>query len=191
MNFEDISQNWQNQNIHNTNLPKAEQLIHKAKSQTKALQRKKWWTIVILSLTFLVLVFFFFSVGAHHNWSESLGLSLMILMLLLRIAIEVISKHHLQRIDQSLDFETYVVKLKQYFKNRRWIHFVLTPIIYLAYFGGFISMLPVFKAELSEGFYLYILISGVVVFIGLALFIAFHIRKELRDLRFLREALEA
>jgi hypothetical protein len=51
-------------------------------------------------------------------------------------------------------------------------------------------MLPVFKAELSEGFYLYILISGVAVFIVLALFIGFHIRKELLALKFLNATLK-
>jgi len=190
MNFKDISQNWQNQNTEPSNLPKAELLIQKAKAKTKALQRKKWWTIGILSLTFLVLVFFFFSVGAHQNWSESLGLSLMIFMLLSRISIELFSKHHLQHIDQSLDFQTYVDKLQRYYKMRMWIHYVLTPLIYFAYFGGFVSMLPVFKAELSEGFYLYILISGVVVFIGLALFIVFHIGRELKALELLKQMLK-
>ena len=189
MNFENISQNWQNQHIQKTETT-SDDIIRKAQLQTQKLKHKKWWTIGILGFTILVLGVFYFSVGAHHNWRENIGLSLMIFMLLLRIIIELLSKEHLRQIDQSLDFQTYVDKLQQYYKRRTWIHFVLTPIVYLAYFGGFISMLPVFKVELSEGFYLYILISGVVVFIGLALFITFHILRELWDLRFLREALE-
>jgi hypothetical protein len=51
-------------------------------------------------------------------------------------------------------------------------------------------MLPVFKAQLSEGFYLYILISGGVVFIGLALFIGFHILKELKALGLIQQILK-
>lgn len=185
MNFEELSHNWQNQdNTKSTNT--AEDIIKKAKAKTKAVSRKKWWTIGILNLTLIILIAFFISVGAYEDFIESLGLSLMIVMLYFRIVIELISINHLEKIDQTLDFQTYVSKRKRYFKNRKWIHFVFTPIIYLAYFGGFVAMLPVFKAELSSGFYLYILISGVVVFLGLALFIGFHIRKELRELAFLK-----
>lgn len=185
MNFEQLSQNWQNQD-HIKDHNSVDQIKSQAQKHTRQLKRKKLWTIGILSLTIITLITFFLSVGAYKNWTESLGLSLMIGMLLIRFIIELISKNQLQRIDQTLDFISYVEKHKQYFKNRQWIHFVVTPIIYLTYFGGFISMLPIFKAELSAGFYLYILISGVIVFIGLAVFIGFHIQKELLSLKFLK-----
>jgi hypothetical protein len=139
----------------------------------------------------MVLIAFFIAVGAYKNWTESIGLSFMIVFLLLRVIIEIISKQQLQSIDQTNDFQTYVEKHQRYFKNRQWIHFVLTPIVYLAYFGGFASLLPVFKAQLSEGFYLYIIMSGVVIFIGLGLFIGYHIRKELQDLQFLNQVLKS
>ncbi len=190
MNFEQISQNWQNQE-HKSESNSAEYIMDIAKKQNQELKHKKLWTIGILCLTSIILITFFIYVGAYNNWTESFGLSLMIAMLLLRIIIEFLSKQHLQRIDKTLDFQTYVYKYKRYFKKRQWLHFVITPIIYLTYFGGFVSMLPVFKAELSSGFYLYILISGFVVFIGLAVFIAFHIRKELQDLQFLKHVFES
>lgn len=189
MNFEKLSQNWQNQDNSKQHMS-AKDIISKAQSQTQTLKLKKWWTIGILGFTCLILVFFFINIGAYKNWNESLGLSLMIVMLLLRVAIEWVSKQHLQDIDQTLDFQTYVEKHQTYYKNRKWIHFVLTPIIYLAYCGGFVAMLPVFKTQLSAGFYLYILISGVFVFIGLALFIGFHIKKELQALQFLKDTLK-
>jgi hypothetical protein len=190
MNFEDISRNWQNQKIQHQNPTDADQLIQRAGAQTRQLQRKKWWTIGIISLTTILLVIFFISVGAYKNWSESFGLSLMIAVLLFRIIIELLSKAKLQGLDKTLDFQTYGYQLQEYYNSRKWIHFVLTPIIYLAYFGGFINMLPVFKAQLSEGFYLYILISGGVVFIGLALFIGFHILKELKALGLIQQILK-
>jgi nitrate/nitrite transporter NarK len=189
MNFEHISQNWQNQHIQETKTT-SDDIIRKAQLQTQKLKQKKWWTIGILGFTTAILLSFFVSVGAYKNMKESIGLSLMIIMLLLRIILELLSKNRLQKIDHTLDFQSYVSQLKTYFKNRRWIHFVFTPIIYLAYFGGFVAMLPVFKRELSSGFYLYILISGVVVFIGLALFIGYHIRKELKALDFLKQLLK-
>jgi len=190
MNFIELSQNWQQQD-NSKKLSTTTDIVNKAKIQSKALRQKKLWTIGILSFTCIVLITFFISVGAYNNWKESLGLSLMITMLVIRVVLELISKNHLQNIDQTLDFQSYVLKLNGYFKNRRWIHFVFTPIIYLVYFGGFVSMLPVFKVELSFAFYLYILISGIVVFVGLAVFIAFHIRKELQDLQFLKHVFES
>jgi hypothetical protein len=189
MNFENISQNWQDQHIQKTEIS-SDDIIRKAQLQTQKLKQKKWWTIGILGFTTAILLGFFVSVGAYKNMIESLGLSLMTIMLLLRIVLELMSKSRLQKIDRTLDFESYVSRLKNYFKNRRWIHFIFTPVIYLAYFGGFVAMLPVFKRELSSGFYLYILISGVVVFIGLALFIGYHIRKELKALDFLNQILK-
>jgi len=190
MNFEKLCQNWQNQDTQSTQTP-SNDIIKKAQLQTQKLKHKKWWTIGILSFTCLVLIAFFISVGVYKNWRESIGLSLMIAMLLLRVIVELISKSHLQNIEQTLDFQSYVSKLNHYFKNRRWIHLLLTPLIYVVYFGGFISMFPVFKAQLSEGFYHYILISGGVVFMGLGLFIGYHIRKELKDLLFLKRVLES
>ncbi len=189
MNFENISQNWQNQPIQKTETS-SDDIIKKAQFQTQKLKQKKWWTMSILGFSTAVLIGFFLSVGAYKHMMESLGLSLMIIMLLLRIILELMSKNRLQKLDQTLNFQSYVSQLQTYFKNRRWIHFIFTPVIYLAYFGGFVSMLPVFKRELSSGFYLYILISGVVVFIGLAFFIGFHIRKELKALDFLKQILK-
>jgi nitrate/nitrite transporter NarK len=189
MNFNELSQNWQNQDTQSTPTT-SNDIIRKAQLQTQKLKQKKWWTIGILGLTTAILISFFVSVGAYKNMMESLGLSLMIIMLLLRVILELMSKNRLQKIDRTLDFQSYVSRLKTYFKNRRWIHFIFTPVIYLAYFGGFVAMLPVFKRELSSGFYLYILISGVVVFIGLALFIGYHIRKELNELKVLKRILE-
>jgi hypothetical protein len=110
-------------------------------------------------------------------------------MLFSRIALEIKSKIQLHKIDNTLNFKDFVSKHKRYFQNRRWIHFVFTPLIYLLYVGGFVSMLPVFKETLSTGFFLYIQISGVIVFVALALFIAYHIKKELQELRFLNEVL--
>jgi hypothetical protein len=189
MNFEELSQNWQTQDNVEDYIS-ADQIKSQAQNLTQHFKLKKLWTIGILSLTFIILISFFISVGAYNNWTESLGLILMIGMLLIRVILELISKQQLQQIDQALNFQSYIEKHKRYFKNRQWIHFVFTPIIYLAYFGGFLAMLPVFKAELSEGFYLYILISGVAVFIVLALFIGFHIRKELLALKFLNATLK-
>ena len=189
MNFETLSQTWQNQ--HNlTSLPKTEAIIATAKQKTSNFKKEQLISIGVLSLTFLILSIFYFSVGAHHNFSKSIGLVLMILMLFSRIALEIKSKIQLHQIDNTLDFKNFVNKHKRYFQNRRWIHFVFTPIIYLLYVGGFVIMLPVFKETLSAGFYLYIQISGVVVFVFLALFIGYHIKKELQALQFLKEVLK-
>lgn len=190
MNFENLSQTWQNQHK-NTPETKAEDIIKMAIQKAGDFKRGQMISISILSLTFLVLVGFYVGVEAYQNFTKSLGLVLMIVMLLVRIALEIKSKFELQNIDSTLSFQDFVANHKNYFKNRQWIHFVFTPLIYLLYFGGFISMLPVFKAHLSNGFFLYIQISGIVVFVGLVIFIAFHIRKELSDHQFLQKVLES
>jgi len=190
MNFENLSQTWQNQ--HNlTSLPKTEAVVATAKQKMSNFKKEQLISISVLSLTFLILVVFYFSIGAHQNISKSLGLVLMIFMLFTRIALEIRSKIQLHKMDSTLNFKDFVSKHKRYFQNRKWIHFVFSPFIYLFYVGGFVSMLPVFKETLSTGFFLYIQISGIVVFVALALFIAYHIKKELQELQFLNEVLRS
>jgi hypothetical protein len=189
MNFENLSQTWQNQH-NNEPETKAKDLIEKAKQKTSEFKKGQIINISILSISFLVLVGFYIGVEAYQDFTKSLGLVLMIVMLFTRIALEIKSKYQLQNIDSTVDFQDFVARHRDYFKNRKWIHFVFTPLIYILYAVGFISMLPVFKENLSSGFFLYIQISGIVVFVVLAVFIAYHIRKELQELHFLKKILQ-
>lgn len=189
MNFKNINQTWQNQQP-NVSFYEASEIIQIAIQKSTHFKRGQTINITILSLTFLILLSFYIWVEAYQDFKKSVGLLVMIIMLLARIALEIRSKFQLQHIDSTLHFLDFVARHKKYLNNRMWIHFVFTPLIYILYAGGFISMLPVFKENLSSGFFLYIQISGMVVFVVLAFFIWYHIKKELQELHFLNKILE-
>ena len=117
MNFENLSQTWQNQHK-NKPETKAEDIIKMAKQKAGDFKRGQIISISILSLTFLVLVGFYIGVEAYQNFTGSLGLVLMIVMLLARIALEIKSKSQLQNIDSALSFQDFVAKHKRYFKKQ-------------------------------------------------------------------------
>jgi hypothetical protein len=52
---------------------------------------------------------------------------------------------------------------------------------------GFLILLPLFKANLSSGFYTYIVVSSIVVLLVLGLFIGKQMNKELMELRALKD----
>ena len=47
-------------------------------------------------------------------------------------------------------------------------------------------MLPIFKQQLSAGFYTYIIISSIITFIALAVLIGFQVIKELKIIKSLQ-----
>lgn len=186
MTFQDLEQIWQEQSPVKNSVS-SEHLIAKANSSLKRMHKKQQYSIGILAITCLILIFFYLSIEAYKSLWTGFGLLVMIGCLILRIAMEIYQNNQLRQMDASSDFQTYLKKHKTYFQRRQWVHFGFTPLVYLLYFGGFWMMLPTFKASLSSGFYAYILVSGSLVFVGLAGFIAYHIQKELRELKFFED----
>jgi hypothetical protein len=81
------------------------------------------------------------------------------------------------------DMKHYNQQLITYYQNRKYLHFLITPLLFAAYIAGFLMLLPSFKESLSSGFYTYILFSSGFIFLFLAVLISVQIRKELKILK--------
>ena len=152
------------------------------------LRNKQKVTYVVLGITMIILIGFFFYISAYRYDQVMLFLGIMIGAIFTRIAVEMVSVRKLKKLDRAMNMELFALKTMQYYKNRKRIHYVLTPLLILVYCWSFIGLLPYFKMSLSEGFYTYIQISGTIVLIGLGIFIGFHIKKELQLLKELQFA---
>jgi hypothetical protein len=110
----------------------------------------------------------------------------MIVMLIVRIILEINSTAKLKSIKPDLSLTDYSQKVKTFYEGRKKIHLILTPIIYISYFLGFTMLLPTFKVNFSNGFYLYCLVSGYGFFFVFGYFLIRQIRKELKLIEFLK-----
>lgn len=92
----------------------------------------------------------------------------------------------LNNLNVSTTVENFKIRMINYYKTRVNTHLIWTPIIILLYSIGFILLLPAFKANLSSGFYNYIIVSALVMLLLLGMLIFTQIRKELAILRELK-----
>ena len=171
-------------------LPKSEQSYKTIIEKMRRLKTQQTISQVVLSVTAIILIGFFFYISAYTNSRATLGLLMMIGSLLLRIGIEIYYKLNDKKFDFSQSAKELHQKLVGYHKIRSIVNYVLTPILFATYIVGFVVLLPVFKANLSGGFYTYILWSSIVIFVVLAVFIGYHIRRELRELRDMKTVFE-
>lgn len=178
-NFEDLKSQWENQPEINIPNNGSKRIIEKV----AFVKKKQQITNIVLGITTLVLVSFFFYIKAYKNILLATALMLMIGSLLTRIAIEYFSTKALKNINISLNASAFKEKIIDYYQKRIKIHHIFTPIIAALYIVGFIMLLPFFKEELSAGFYTYIKVSGVIIFIILTLFIRKEILKELKTIK--------
>ena len=181
--FDTLKSQWNNQKGLE---PKSEDFTQVTK-KLKGVRLKQRMTNLVLLATFGVLVFFFIYISAYKNTTLTIGLSLMMGSLLLRVLIESFSMRKLKSMDALMDVNKFKKKLIAYYKNRTRTHYVATPIIVLAYSIGFVILLPLFKKNLSSGFYNYIVISAIVVLLVLGVLIIKTIKEELRELRALQQ----
>ncbi|WP_431161090.1 hypothetical protein [Flagellimonas beolgyonensis] len=151
-------------------------------------QRKQQFIgIAILAITIVVLTLYAVKY-ANAEWSGfTIGLGLMIGSLTFRVVLEVLSIYRKESRLVSLDGQTFRAYLKRYYKVRKWVNFVITPICFALYCFGFIKLLPYFKQEFSAGFYTYLLISGWVSIAVIAVIIVRSIQREHRFLEGLQK----
>jgi hypothetical protein len=159
--FEELQNTWNQQRLQKA-APLPEELLQKAKQHERHIKAKHRWTIAVLSVTTIGLV-----------W-------------LLRVLLEYASYRQFNRIDTGASFNEYTSEITRFYLRRKTIHYILTPVLMLAYITGFVCMLPVFKQQLSHGFYLYVLVSGTLFFIIISWMIAVQVQKEIKLLRFLQ-----
>ncbi|SHG81973.1 hypothetical protein [Winogradskyella jejuensis] len=173
MENENLNQIWKSQERELT-LDHPKQIIKKAKTQ----RRGQIISTVVMATTVIVLVCFTIYTWTNQ-WNDfSLGLTLMISSLFLRILLEMFTLFRKEIQLVALDSKAYQHYLKKHYESRLIINYIITPICFGIYIYGFIKLLPFFKAEFSNGFYTYILISGIVSLVVIFYIIIKSILKE-------------
>ena len=185
--FKELQSRWNQQAVIEPKLD-TEEIKTKSFQKIKAQKVKHFWTIGILSTLIFILIFFYKLIYNDEITSKIKGLELMIFVIVIRIILEIVSAMLFQKIDFTTSFKNHTVQLVTYFKFRKTIHFIFTPIIYLLYIVGFYLLLPLFKTNLSHGFYLYVIVSGIAFLTLFNLQLFKIIRKDLNDLKFLQNA---
>lgn len=178
-NFDTIKQQW----IERETPQPSDIEFNSILDKTKNLRKKQQIGQLVLGLSSVILIVFFFYISAYKNTKVLLGLGIMISSLLIRISLEFFSMIKKEKLPANTDMKTYTQSLIGFYKRRRYLHFIVTPILFASYILGFIMLLPSFKQEFSSGFYTYIVISSWFIFLALAILIGFQIRKELRVLK--------
>ncbi|MEO0527292.1 MAG: hypothetical protein AAFZ89_08705 [Bacteroidota bacterium] len=176
--FEDLQSQWKNQPEPQLPRKGSEMIIGKVTE----LKRKQRIANLVLSVTILILIGFFMYISAYKESRVMWALFLMIATLIVRVIIEAFSIRWINKLKVAMNAHLFRERLIDYYKGRAWVHYVITPLLILAYIYGFMVLLPFFKASLSPGFYTYIVISSIVSLIVLGTFIAKQIRKEMRIL---------
>lgn len=178
-NFNTIKQQWTQREIPLPQENAFQSIIEKSKNIRNKQRIGQW----VLGITVLVLIAFFYYISAQKNSQLFLGLGIMIGSLLLRIGIEFIAMIKKTHLPVDRDMKSYTQRLIRFYTKRKYIHFIITPMLFISYIVGFLMLLPSFKQEFSAGFYTYILISSTLVFIALAMLIGYQIKKELSVLK--------
>lgn len=186
--FMNLEQAWQQQASKGVQRPMPEQLMQLSKEHAKHLKSKFRWTIGLLSIVVFILIVYFATYAGLNLATFSIGLLLMIGSLTIRILLEWISTLQFQQLDRLADFSTFLQQSTTFYRKRRFLHLLITPILYATYIIGFVLLLPVFKQEFSNGIYLYFVFSGFGSLGVLAWFIYKANRKELSVLAKLQQA---
>ncbi len=181
--FDQLKSDWQDQSGHMSSELKDPASI---RDRVRRMKAKNRIAIGVLSLTLVIVGLFFFQVGAIGAPGYGLPVMLMLGALFFRILAEIWGHIDLGGISPTQSAEAYQRSLLRYYNQRQWVHFVLTPLAFIAYVWGFILLLPTFKASLSGGMYTYILISGPVILLAILALVFVQIRRELRILKSLR-----
>lgn len=183
--FNTLQNLWNNQK--ETKQPNSKEIANKAEQRSLEIKRFHNWTMIVLTTVFVVLLTYFLLIGFYELNSFSIGLGLMGIVLLSRVGIELKSKKRFNAIKPYQPFTTYSEELLLFYKWRKKIHYLFTPILYSIYTVGFLMLLPTLKDNLSKGFYWYVFISGIIILIVIAIFILKQIKKELETITFLQQ----
>jgi hypothetical protein len=178
-NFEDLQNKWQSQSA----VAATEDGFQALLKSVKSIEQKQRTGNIVLTITIIILIVFLIYVSGYKSTTFMLGIGLMIGSLLVRIAVELYSLKKLKSISFSKESNTFQNDLTSYYSFRKYTHYLITPSAIFIYTVGFIILLPLFKASLSHGFYLYILCSSVVFLVVFSVFIYKQIRKELSKLK--------
>lgn len=177
--FEKLQQAWESQPIGKTDEISAQSLIKKISD----IQRGYKITYLILIITVLVVILFYFYISGYQNTTVSTAFSMMVAALFMRIGAEFLCKQKLNKINPGQNVDQYKNEVIAYYKNRNYVHYLVTPVTLALYIVGFAMLLPFFKEYLSHGFYMYIVISFIALCIVGIVFFTIQIRKEQKILK--------
>lgn len=182
-NFDDLQSSWQQQEQPG---PKKDG-VKSVQDKVGNLRRTYVSTLLILTATLVGIAIFFYYFGVRLDRPIPTPVLLMTGALAIRIGAELFGKIDLKNIRPDLSALAYEGRLRRFYSQRKWVHFLLTPLSMLAYCYGFILLIPYFKDEVSPGFYTYILVSGVICLLLLSWIIIRQAREELMLLRSIDE----
>ena len=177
-NFEELQSDWKNQ----SKIEPTEQGFQNLLTALREIKNKQRVSNVILSITVIILIGFFFYISGYNNQQVILGISFMIGSLLVRMLLELWSMRKLNKMNTLSNRADFRNELIVYYTDRKFVHFLWTPLILLTYVSGFLILLPLFKATLSTGFYTYIIVSSIMLLIFFSIFITKQIIQEMKKL---------
>ena len=188
--FEDLENIWGSQKEIS---PKqaAIELIKKAGEDSDRIKKKFLFTILILGITCLSLVGYMVVYKTYAVQILFICNTMMILLLLIRIGLEWNSYRTLNKLSFTTNTRQLVAQTEKFYTQRKQVNFILSPLIFLTYWGVFYFLEAPFKEALSNTMYQYIMISGIVLFIGLAVIISRSIRQEMAILDKMKSYLSA
>lgn len=157
MENDNLNKLWEMQANDSSNFNPKE-IITKAKKQ----RNRQYTSITVMSLTVILLIIYAFYYAFNQMNTFNLGLILMVTSLTLRIILEFYSLYRKENQLISMTQKSYHAYLKKYYKARQMVNYVITPICIAVYIFGFYLLLPYFKKYFSNGFYTYIIVSGVI-----------------------------
>ncbi|NOS91905.1 MAG: hypothetical protein HOP30_08280 [Cyclobacteriaceae bacterium] len=161
------------------------QLMEKGEAHIKELRAGHRGTIVILTILIAALVTYFIFIKAHLFNELTLGLSIMIGVIIVRVLIEWISVRKFNAIQYDRSLVAFTQLMQQYYAWRKKVHRVFIPVIYISYIIGFSLLVPIFQENLSTGMFWYVVISGYGFLTGFAFLMVRILRKERKLLKFL------
>ncbi len=188
--FEDLENIWGSQKENSPKQPALE-LIEKANTDSEQVKRKFLSTMLILGITCLVLLGYMLVYKTYAIRILFICNNLMVLLLVVRIALEWDSYRTLNKVSFTATTRKLVSQTEKFYAKRKLVNFILSPLIFLTYWGVFYFLEPSFKVTLSNGMYKYIMVSGFILFIGLAFIIFRSIRREMTVLNKMRNYLGA
>ncbi|MEQ9405102.1 MAG: hypothetical protein RIM99_16040 [Cyclobacteriaceae bacterium] len=183
--FDELQTIW-NKQSNNVGKTSAEKLMKKGEAHIKKVRAGHWGTITIISVLAIVLIGYFFWMKAYQKNGLTIGLTLMIVVMIVRVLLEWMSAIRFRSILPDIPLAEFSAKMQLYYEWRKKIHTIFIPIIYTLYMMGFTLLLPSFKANLSHGMYLYCVISGYGFLTLFGLFLIRLLRKEMKLLKFLK-----
>ncbi len=175
MNSNELNKIWKSQK-HDFFPTPSRLIIKKAKKQ----RNRQVIGIAVMSTTIIIILLFTIKF-ANNRWNNfTMGLVMMFSSLIFRVLLELFTLHRKENQLITLNSLSFYTYLKGYYKSRKIINYIVTPLCFVIYTVGFVMLLPYFKRQFTNGFYTYILISGITSLFVIALIIINSIKKEKR-----------